>query len=74
MTDYPAIAPEHLAENARLYANRYDLIRHVFWPGNFANPAIAEIGVAFGDFSTFLIDTLNPWAGLLCGHRHLRHP
>lgn len=43
--------------DARLYADRYDLISALRIP---PGPHIAEIGVAHGDFSQFLIETLRP--------------
>jgi hypothetical protein len=56
MASYPELEARHV-EGARLFANRYDLIRELNLP---KNPVIAEIGVALGDFSRFLIDCLRP--------------
>jgi methyltransferase family protein len=47
---------EHL-DDARLYADRFDMIRKLKIPNG---GAVAEIGVFRGDFSEFLIDTLSP--------------
>lgn len=54
--DFPLVSAKHVAD-ARLFANRYDLIRAL--PLR-ENPVIAEIGVATGDFSEFLITELEP--------------
>lgn len=54
--DYPALEPKHL-DNPRLFANRNDLIS-ALRPGE--GGIIAELGVAHGDFSEFLIDELRP--------------
>ena len=49
--------------NARLFSDRYEQIRHIremmAEAGN-ERPNVAEVGVALGDFSKFLIDTLAP--------------
>jgi len=54
--DYPALASEHLS-GARLFATREDLIASLPLP---SGPVVAEIGVALGDFSKWLIRTLQP--------------
>jgi hypothetical protein len=54
--DYPALEPKHL-DNPRLFANRNDLISSLR-PGE--GGVIAEIGVAHGDFSEYLLDELRP--------------
>jgi hypothetical protein len=44
-------------EGARLFADRLEMIRSLtFTP----KPIVAELGVAYGDFSRFLIDQLQP--------------
>jgi disulfide oxidoreductase YuzD len=54
--EFPALAPRHLAR-ARLFANREALIASLpLAPGG----TIAEIGVAHGDFSEFLLVQLAP--------------
>ena len=55
-TDYPALEAKHL-DNPRFFANRNDLISSLR-PGE--GGVIAEIGVAHGDFSEFLLDELRP--------------
>jgi hypothetical protein len=54
--DYPTLAREHVS-GARLFADRCDLVASLPLP---RNPVIAEIGVAKGDFSEFLIKVLQP--------------
>jgi disulfide oxidoreductase YuzD len=54
--EFPALAPSHLA-GARLFANREALIASLpLAPGG----TIAEIGVAHGEFSEFLLAQLAP--------------
>ncbi|WP_200374272.1 class I SAM-dependent methyltransferase [Thiocystis violacea] len=53
--DFPALSPEHV-EGARLFATRHDMIKAIA-P---RHGLIAEVGVAFGDFSEFLITELRP--------------
>jgi hypothetical protein len=54
--DYPALEPKHL-DNPQLYANREDLISSMrFAEGG----VIAEIGVATGEFSEYLLNQLQP--------------
>lgn len=55
-TDYPEIRQEWLSD-ARLFATRMDMIQllNIRSGGN-----IAEIGVAHGDFTSFLLDSLQP--------------
>lgn len=53
---FPELQSKHV-EGAKLYANRHDLIRGLYLP---QDPVIAEIGVALGDFSKFLIEVLRP--------------
>ena len=55
---YPKLGPPDLLA-ARLFADRYELISRL----RFASaPTVAEIGVASGEFSAFLIETLKPKA------------
>jgi hypothetical protein len=55
--DYPlALRQEHV-EGARLFAERRDMVRGL---GLSTGGVIAEVGVALGDFSEFLIQTLAP--------------
>jgi hypothetical protein len=54
--EFPALAREHV-EGARLFADRHDLVSSLDIP---PNPVIAEIGVARGDFSEFLIKQFDP--------------
>ena len=56
MIDFPELTAAHV-EGARLFANRHDLIRGLRLP---PNPVIAEIGVALGEFSKFLIEQYRP--------------
>jgi hypothetical protein len=53
---YPALETRHLA-SPRLFADRLELIRALALP---PAPAVAEVGVAHGEFSEFLIRTLAP--------------
>jgi Methyltransferase domain len=58
MPEIPApavLGSEHLRD-ARLFANRNDLVRHLTRPCEL----VGEVGVALGDFSDFLIETLRP--------------
>jgi hypothetical protein len=55
-SDYPPLEERHLSE-AKLFPSRNELIAALeFLRGG----TIAEVGVGLGDFSTFLIETLNP--------------
>jgi hypothetical protein len=54
--EFPALEPRHLA-GARLFANREALIASLPLP---PGGTIAEIGVAHGDFSEFLLRQLAP--------------
>ena len=51
-----ALRQEHV-EGARLFAERHDMVRGLGLP---IGGVIAEVGVALGDFSEFLIQTLAP--------------
>lgn len=55
--DYPALRPSDV-ENARLFATRSSMVE-AFRP-LLQGKRIAELGVAFGDFSEFLIKSLEP--------------
>ena len=52
----PALRAEHVRD-ARLFATRHDMIEGIGIP---ERAVIAEIGVAEGNFSEFLLETLNP--------------
>jgi Methyltransferase domain len=54
--DYPALEANHV-ENARLFANREDLISSM---GFMEGGVVAEIGVAQGNFSEYLLTVLRP--------------
>ena len=54
--DFPTLAAEHV-EGARLFATREDLLLGLELP---PHPKIAEVGVALGTFSRFLIDRFAP--------------
>ena len=54
--DFPALEHVHVPQ-AALHSNRFDLLRALAVPHH---GTVAEIGVAFGDFSAFLIETLEP--------------
>jgi Methyltransferase domain len=54
--DYPALEPKHL-DNPRLFANREDLICAM---RSMEGGIIAEVGVAHGLFSEFLLNELRP--------------
>jgi hypothetical protein len=58
LQNYPVITSNHLA-SAQLFANRFDMIVALKerLP---ANPTVCEVGVALGDFSEFLLNTLRP--------------
>ena len=60
MIEYPAITSDHVAPNARLYADRYNMMKWINKDVVAGGLAIAEVGVAFGDFSEFLRDTFTP--------------
>jgi len=47
--------PAHLLANARVCTNRYEVLKHLPLGGT-----IVEIGVAYGDFTKPLLDTLKP--------------
>jgi hypothetical protein len=55
--DYPELRPGDV-ENARLFANRLSMVE-AFRP-LLRGKRVAELGVAFGDFSEILIKTLEP--------------
>lgn len=57
-TSYPPITAQHIAADAHLYANRVDMVRELGRVRSFQ--AVAEIGVAFGDFTEIILDALNP--------------
>jgi hypothetical protein len=55
-TDYPRLEPKHF-DHARLFANREDLISSM---QSVVGGVIAEVGVARGDFSVYLLNELRP--------------
>ena len=60
--DVKPLRAVHMDE-ARLFADRYDLMRHIHklqQSCGVKNPNILEIGVAVGDFSAFLVDEFSP--------------
>lgn len=54
--DYPYLTHRHL-QNTVVYPSRYDLIQSF---ANHGYGTIAEVGVALGDFSKYLIETIKP--------------
>lgn len=52
------LRPAHFA-NTRLFADRIELIKSLSY---LKHPKVAELGVAYGDFSRVIIDELNPAA------------
>jgi hypothetical protein len=50
-----ALSREHVRDDARLFANRRDALRCLPREGR-----VAEVGVAFGDFSELLLEDLSP--------------
>ena len=56
MPEFPGLRSEHL-QDARLFADRLDLITSLM---RVPAPTVAELGVAFGDFSAPLLEKLNP--------------
>lgn len=55
--DYPDLGPRDV-ENAKLFARREDLVEYV--APQLRGGTVAEIGVMYGDFSDFIIRTLEP--------------
>jgi hypothetical protein len=53
----PALSSAHVAPDARLYATREDLLRALAIP---RHGIVAELGVAMGDFSARIMETLAP--------------
>jgi hypothetical protein len=54
--DYPTLTSDHL-ENARLFATREEMVSALYGePGG----VVVEVGVAVGNFSKFLIETIKP--------------
>jgi len=54
--EYPYLTHRHL-ENAKIYPSRYDLIQSL---SSKKGGTIAEVGVALGEFSKYMIETLAP--------------
>ena len=60
--DVKPLQPSHMRD-AKLFSDRYELMKHIaglMANDGVVNPNIAEIGVALGDFSQFLIETFAP--------------
>jgi len=57
MIEAPSIAEHHITGNAKLFANRYDMVDSLC---NRSWDTVVEVGVAFGDFSKFLIRKMQP--------------
>jgi glycosyltransferase involved in cell wall biosynthesis len=55
--NYPPLSKEHIDSAARLFANRNELVESL---GIAPGQAVAEVGVALGDFSEFLLRALEP--------------
>jgi hypothetical protein len=55
--DGPAILRQEHVEGARLFSDRNELIKSLSY---LVKPSVAELGLAYGDFSRFLIDQLRP--------------
>jgi Methyltransferase domain len=55
-TQFPGLTSAHIAEGARLYADRNAMVAALGPRGG----VVSEVGVAMGDFSQFLLETLNP--------------
>jgi hypothetical protein len=68
--DFPVVKRQHISETARLYADRQHMISEIRCG---ERGVIAEVGVALGDFSDFLLDTLQPvqFVALVLQQRHL---
>jgi len=56
MIDFPEMTSAHVA-GAKLFANRHDMIAALPIP---PAPVVAEVGVALGEFSKYLVETLRP--------------
>lgn len=56
--DYPPKLMPHNLHNAKLFASKYSLISS--FQERLKDGTIAEIGVAYGDFSEYMINTLQP--------------
>lgn len=54
--DFPELSSEHIS-GAKLYANRFDLVTDLKIR---QSPIVAEIGVALGTFSKFMIERFKP--------------
>jgi hypothetical protein len=57
LLQYPQLEPSDV-ENARLFAGRDSLVKYL--APELKNGAIAEVGVMYGDFSDFIIRTIQP--------------
>jgi hypothetical protein len=56
-SNFPALSREHVDQNARLYVNREDMLSSL---GISKGSKVVEVGVALGDFSEFIIKSLEP--------------
>lgn len=57
-SDLPQSLQQEHVSGAKLFANRDELIRSISSERDVS--AVAELGVAYGDFSAFILDTLRP--------------
>jgi len=55
---YPAIQPEHIAPDARLFAHRTAMMAAI--GARYHGGTAVEIGVAFGDFSAVILHAMQP--------------
>jgi hypothetical protein len=55
--DFPELKP-HQVNGARLFANRHEMLKYIGVP---LGGTIAEVGVAQGDFSEYILDSLRPF-------------
>jgi hypothetical protein len=58
LREYPTLEARHISRGARLYAHRNDMIADI--GADYRRGVIAEIGVAFGDFSEIMLSALDP--------------
>jgi hypothetical protein len=56
-SSFPELRKDHIDGAARLFASREDLIEGL---GVIPGQQLTEVGVAFGDFSEFLLQSLKP--------------
>lgn len=53
----PVLQPEHVAADARMFANRLELVR---WLGQVGHGRIAEVGTWQGDFAATILELADP--------------